>query len=298
MSDLIRVLEDALVANPDDRAAHAAYADLLMERGDPRGELIQVQLTLDQLPRKSPQRDALRRRYAALAVEQGRALLGDLAPYLLERPSTYAEPFRFRLGWLDVLYVDRLDVALARALARAPETRLLSTLRVDLADESPADYQPGDDTPTEQRFPALFVLLASSNLANLRRLEVRALALSRDELDCILCCPHLPRLGHLGLRVGTPLGTEGCEAIIESGILGRLNVLDLQRSGLTDVQARVLASAELKHLELLNVDDNHLTEDGLRALWSTGVTVQGSPFPIESGDFSDLEYEPYEGDTE
>ena len=41
-------LEQALVENPDDLAAHAAYADLLMEEGDPRGEFIQVQLALDE----------------------------------------------------------------------------------------------------------------------------------------------------------------------------------------------------------------------------------------------------------
>src|SRR5262249_7189339 len=37
-----RALEQALVENPDDLAAHGAYADYLMEQGDPRGEFIQV----------------------------------------------------------------------------------------------------------------------------------------------------------------------------------------------------------------------------------------------------------------
>src|SRR5215211_1834830 len=36
-------LEEAIVEAPDDLAVHSAYADYLMERGDPRGELIQVQ---------------------------------------------------------------------------------------------------------------------------------------------------------------------------------------------------------------------------------------------------------------
>src|SRR5262249_5265412 len=40
-------LEEALAEDPDDRAAHAAYADHLAERGNPRGELIQVQLALE-----------------------------------------------------------------------------------------------------------------------------------------------------------------------------------------------------------------------------------------------------------
>ena len=298
MSDLIRALEAALVAEPDDRATHAAYADLLVERGDPRGELIQAQLALEQLPRHSPQRDALRRRYATLAVEHGRALLGELAPYLLERPSVYAEPFRFRLGWLDILYVDRLDVSLARALARAPEARLLSTLRIDsIAYESPDDGRRGTDWLVRQRFPALVVLFGSRNLSNLRWLEVRSEQLSRDELDVILRCPGLPRLAHLGLRVQS-LGTEGCQAIRQSGILGRLEILDLQRCGLTDPEAWALASPELKHLELLNVDDNLLTEEGLRDLRATGAIVQGDPSSFQPREFDPLENEVYEGDLE
>ena len=47
-------LEEALAENPDDLASHAAYADYLNEQGDPRGELIQVQLALENLKR-SPQ---------------------------------------------------------------------------------------------------------------------------------------------------------------------------------------------------------------------------------------------------
>jgi uncharacterized protein (TIGR02996 family) len=44
---LREALEAALVENPDDLAAHRAYADHLMELGDPRGEFIQVQLALE-----------------------------------------------------------------------------------------------------------------------------------------------------------------------------------------------------------------------------------------------------------
>jgi len=299
MSELIRVLEDALAANPDDLATHMAYADLLSDQGNPRGELIQAQLALEQLPRHSPQRDVLRRRYAALAVEHGRSLLGELAPYLLERPCTYAEPFRFRLGWLDILYVDRLDVGLARALARAPEARLLSTLRIDdIASESTVGYQAGADTPTAQDFPALLVLCRTRNLANLRWLELRGYALSPPELDVLLNPPHLPRLIHLGLRLASALETEDCETLLASSLLRQLKVLDLQRCGLTDVQARVLATGDLTHLELLNVDNNRLTAEGLRVLRATGATVQGSPSPLDPDDFNYLDEDVHDGDME
>jgi uncharacterized protein (TIGR02996 family) len=47
-SDSVRAaLEAAVLANPDDRLAHSAYADYLQEQGDPRGEFISVQLALE-----------------------------------------------------------------------------------------------------------------------------------------------------------------------------------------------------------------------------------------------------------
>src|SRR5436305_1044361 len=46
-----KALEAALVAHPDEVAAHSAYADYLTEAGDPRGEFIQVQLALEDATR-------------------------------------------------------------------------------------------------------------------------------------------------------------------------------------------------------------------------------------------------------
>src|SRR5581483_12257097 len=49
---LRQAMEQSLAANPDDLATHMAYADHLVELGDPRGEFIQVQLALED-PRRS-----------------------------------------------------------------------------------------------------------------------------------------------------------------------------------------------------------------------------------------------------
>jgi uncharacterized protein (TIGR02996 family) len=293
---LQKVLEAALVANPDDLAAHMAYADFLSEQGDPRGELIQAQIALEQLPRHSPQRVVLRQRFAALAVEHGRTLLGDLAAHFLEQSHTHAVPFQFRFGWIDILYVDRLTVSLARLIARAPEVRLLSTLRLDdVAIESPGEYQRGDDTPPGHARPSLFALFAATNLTNLRWLEVRAQNLSRDELAAILTASHLPRLTHLGLRDGA-FGRNGCRVLLDSGILQRVKVLDLQHCNLWDEQARMLASADLSHLELLILDNNHLTQAAIHNLRATGVPLQATPQPFSAYDFSAHENDPFDGD--
>jgi uncharacterized protein (TIGR02996 family) len=43
-------LEDAILADPDSRDAYAVYADWLLQHGDPDGELIAVQLALEDVP--------------------------------------------------------------------------------------------------------------------------------------------------------------------------------------------------------------------------------------------------------
>src|SRR5438874_4230340 len=99
MLTLREILEADLVADPDDIATHMAYADLLNEAGDPRGEFIQLQLTHEQTS-SSVRRQALLRRVRSLLNEHGHEWLGGLAPYLLGRPQTRATPYLFARGWL------------------------------------------------------------------------------------------------------------------------------------------------------------------------------------------------------
>src|SRR5947209_4016867 len=91
------VLEAALVADPDDVATHRAYADLLTEEGDPRGELIAVQLALEDSARPPEERKRLRHREQNLLAAHGRDWLGPTADHLIEGQ------FRFARGWLDAL---------------------------------------------------------------------------------------------------------------------------------------------------------------------------------------------------
>jgi uncharacterized protein (TIGR02996 family) len=167
-----RALEEALAADPDDRAAHAAYADLLQEEGDPRGELISVQLALEDPRRPAPERRELQRREKDLLKGHTREWLGELAPFLLARAG---HEYQLARGWLDNLVIGPLTVPFARALARAPQARLLRRLVIqrleeydsDLDDEAEA-YEPGPDVPRDEDAPGLFPLLRSANLGNVR----------------------------------------------------------------------------------------------------------------------------------
>jgi uncharacterized protein (TIGR02996 family) len=105
---LAEVPEDALLAAvfaaPDDDEPRRIYADWLVRRGDPRGELIQLQLARRAAP---PSRDAVRRE-KALLDEHKTTWLGPLAA-MIKTPKAV-----FERGFLDACalkgtWVQRLD---------------------------------------------------------------------------------------------------------------------------------------------------------------------------------------------
>jgi uncharacterized protein (TIGR02996 family) len=129
-----QMLEAAIAADFEDVAAHAAYADLLVEQGDPRGEYIQLRLALenrDQSPRLLRQWED---RANHILRQHQREWLGPLAPFLLDRHRETVEPdrpnieFTFDRGWLTE--VDVLDArdAFTTVLAGAREARMLQEL--------------------------------------------------------------------------------------------------------------------------------------------------------------------------
>jgi uncharacterized protein (TIGR02996 family) len=127
-----KALEAALVAHPDEVAAHSAYADYLTEAGDLRGEFIQVQLALEDPARPKAERNTLQKRESALLQQHARAWLGDLGRFLVGTWSGEDKPYHFRFarGWLDFVRTLPLPEPVVEVLAGAPEARLLRRLEV------------------------------------------------------------------------------------------------------------------------------------------------------------------------
>jgi uncharacterized protein (TIGR02996 family) len=189
--ELRDALEAALVDNPDDRAAHMAYADCLQEQGAPRGEFIQVQLALEDESRSAEERRRLQQREVELLAAHEKEWLGELAPLLLGTPDQQralfapemrdpdrldytTEDMHFRhgwaRGWLDRFECDNITVEMARTLGRAPIARLLRAL-VCRGDEYAANfrYQPGPDIPhAHGGFRPCEVLAHYSTIHNVR----------------------------------------------------------------------------------------------------------------------------------
>jgi uncharacterized protein (TIGR02996 family) len=177
---LREALEAALAENPDDLAAHRAYADHLMEQGDPRGEFIQVQLRLEDPACTGKERQQLQQREQELLAAHARAWLGDMAPYFLDKqhrrqwyPDTWEFQYRFERGWLAFVRIEELSVEFLRAFNANPLPRLLRHLVIPRRDYEGAGYEERED---------LALLARSPHLANLRQFQ-----LGPDEDSC-----HMP----------------------------------------------------------------------------------------------------------
>ncbi len=131
--------------------------------------------------------------------------------------------------------------------------------------------------------------------------DQEAAYITLKHLRAICRSPHLKSLTNLRLRL-TDFGDKGAKEIVESRILTRLKVLDLQGGCITDEGAKLLADcADLKNLEFLNLRSNALTKAGEKAIKATGVKsdVSGQHGQV-SGEFGDGNIPEYlfDGDIE
>jgi uncharacterized protein (TIGR02996 family) len=196
-ASLYAALEQALVEDPDDLAAHMAYADFLQERGDPRGEFISVQLALEDPARPPRDRVRLEAHEQELLAAHAREWLGDLAPHLLDSP---AHAFRLARGWLWRLVVRRDNGGLARAVVLAPQVRLLRELIVE-EDPRLREQRGSADWPSPSTALCPTDLLARSPwLGNVRVLQVGEQP-ERDDFRCFSGYAYSPGLPALVARL-------------------------------------------------------------------------------------------------
>jgi uncharacterized protein (TIGR02996 family) len=174
----------ALQKNPHDFAGWCAYADFLAEKGDPRGEFMQTQIALEDEKRPKAERDALKKKEAALLKEHEKEWVGDWADDPNAKASTDEwsppdeewVPYRFTRGVLSAIEIGELTVGLARKIVKAPQLQFVRDLTVhgvayeeEGEEDEDGEYTPGPDTANvEHGDPAQYVLVRWPQLRYIR----------------------------------------------------------------------------------------------------------------------------------
>jgi uncharacterized protein (TIGR02996 family) len=226
----VEALLQGVYEAPDDDARRLVLADALLERDDPRGELISVQIRLHH----DPSDRALGRRAEELICAHGRAWLGELAPALAD--------FRFERGFLAACTIDVRELARVPPLVGRPAWSTVHTLAGSAAIAlhagtrslrtltfSRADAALHEGMPTAWRD-----LLADTErpLEDLRYEDLHDEI--EGELRALRACSALPRLRRLTIA-GTP--ALYLDEVARAPVLDRLERLgfSMERAPLWDV---------------------------------------------------------------
>jgi len=266
-----------IIADPRAIAPRLVYADALIEAGDPRGELIQLQCALEGLDADNPARDALEAPAADLLALHGPAWTRKLR----ERCALHDNPSElgYRRG-----FVERAELRATRVRALLPilmeqvplrELRISFAERIDELADIPGLMEleglsvhgvlNGVDLvrafarrPHRGRLRMLQVGDLSYNAVGraiagtpeLAGLESLSLAVATDEdLTEIATAAHLTRLRRLRLTIAN-LDSRSVEALGRSEALSSLEVLDFGRATLVSPKhtSRLPAFARLREL--------------------------------------------------
>jgi uncharacterized protein (TIGR02996 family) len=285
-------LEAAIAADPDDRAVRQVYADWLLERRDPRGELIALQCA-----------GASHEAVEELLERHGTYLLGPLARH------------RAHLTW-GIGFIRSLDLVACRVnrsavekLLQHPSLRFLE--RLTMRGARGGEALPATLRSLELRQGRVEDLTAFAPVAErLTELTVHGewrtdgLAFPavekarfesfRDETGQSLAAVNWPRLAHLTLaRCGPGIAAllarasglrtlrleyidivdPACEDLATSGVAPQLTELAIW-GGLTDRGASVFLDGRFRSLAHLELMDTQVSPEGVELLRASGLNVE------------------------
>lgn len=276
----------AVLAAPDDDAPRRALAAHWRRAGEPRGELIELELRLTERLSRHLRLNLLARRRELLEAHAARFWPWKLAAH------------RHRKGFLSAISIEAGQLATAaKVFAAEPVTELTVT---ELDEDSAAELA---KAPWLSRVAHLIVrgplgddglaaLVKSKHLAGLTALNLSSNELSGEGLAAL--GKQLPALRRLVLT-NNPIGDEGlaalaqwkhlaglrtlyttaCElseeglgSLLAAGQLGALEKWTLSGNELGDSGAKLLAShaAQLARLSFLELKDTSLGDAGSKAL--------------------------------
>jgi uncharacterized protein (TIGR02996 family) len=250
-------------ANPDDDAPRLVYADLLVERGDPRGELIHLQI------KQTRERD----------------YRPDLDKRVTELLQTHAARWKQEAG---------ITGCLSNIFRGFPASLIGSAVDI-LACRDALRGQPITSLSILSRLSRLDELMQLPELAGIEELTISGEMLGygghaalTDAQVFALASAALPRLRTLHIE-GPALETDGAQILAMADWLPRIEKLVLGKNPFTAAGAIALAPrlAAIKHLTLNDVDLRG-TGDALAAipsrqldfLYLENAYLQGAAIPL------------------
>ncbi|MBX3155075.1 MAG: TIGR02996 domain-containing protein [Deltaproteobacteria bacterium] len=242
----------AILAAPDDDAPRLVYADLLQQRGDPRGELIALQCNPP--PAEAAARAAHARREAELCRLHRAQWLGAWFPH--------ARHHELARGFLTELSIGASHVARAIRGLAADAHELVHLRALDLTWDDTDHLGDAD----------LEAIVAHPALANLERLEISAHGVR--ESSVALVARHLPNLAALVLD-NQGIGDGAITALVAAPRpLARLRTLALRTQHLSPVVGAALATwPELAHIAELDFSSIDIHDSWCNALDDATVTA-------------------------
>ena len=253
----MRKLLDAVLAAPDDDAPRLVYADWLLERGDPRGEFIQLQCQIAAAKdRYAPEIEALKKRAKKLQKAHQRTWAAAL------REHVYA--YTWRRGFVEAVTgkAAKLLPALPKIFAAMPvdtvavtgmkkkeEYALFAQTKALLGVKRLDVFQ-------NRIGPAEATLFHSPHLANVVELQASRNPLGTEGAAVLAAAPHLKALRTLTLwKCG--LGIESVVALSRASFFPRLRKLDLSNNSQMwgdDLVGAELGEAFVRARELRELD--------------------------------------------
>jgi len=246
-------LEKAINADPYDATGYAVYADWLQDQGDPRGELISLQLTAE------TKRDAKLAKAAAAKLEGNAGyFLGPLADHTKTYDGTGDDAFTWRFGFIHAAKLshnqysdDGFEGSMAEVLEtllRHPSGRFLTELVFGF-----------NNDPNEDPLDDLIGILARKAPATIRKLHFGDFEYP-DETE--MSWYHVGNLGKLWKAVPhlQALIVQGGEFELGTIELPELVRAEFRTGGLSAASAKAIAKAmwpRIEHLEVWYGEDEY-----------------------------------------
>jgi uncharacterized protein (TIGR02996 family) len=246
-------LEKAIDADPYDVSAYMVYADWLQGQGDPRGELISLQLAAE------TKRDArLAKAAAALIENNAEIFLGPLAEHTKTYDGNDRDAFTWRFGFIHAAKLSHSHYTnedfegsmaeVLETLLRHPSGRFVTELVFGF-----------NNDPNEDPLDDLIGILARKAPATIRKLHFGDFEYP-DETE--MSWYHVGNLGKLWKAVPhlQSLIVQGGDFELGTLELPALTRAEFRTGGLSTASANAIAKAtwpRIEHLEVWYGDDNY-----------------------------------------